>query len=227
MIVKIVCLLLTVGSYWIFKKLYGKYKKIFVSPLLVTPVLLGAFLLGEDIPYRDYQKGTSVLTDLLQPAIVAFAVPLYRHFKIVRQYAVEILIGIGAGWLMAVFLSSAIATLFHFSKSLEHSIIPFTITTPIAMGVSEKIGGVPSVTAVFVILNAIIGSVMAPWLIKHLRIKNEIAHGILLGTHANGIGTSKAFELSARSGAISSVSMIIVAVISIFVTPWMVSHIIH
>jgi len=225
--IKVVCLMFTVVSYWVFKKLYAKYKKVFMSPLLVTPVLLSAFLLGENIPYKDYQKGTAVLTDLLQPAIVAFAVPLYRNFNVIRKNAAEILIGIAAGWMMAIFVSSSIAALFHFNKSLVHSLIPFTITTPIAMGVSEKIGGVPSVTAVFVIINAIIGSTVAPWIIKSLRIKNEIAHGVLLGTHANGIGTSKAFELSSKSGAISSVSMIIVAAISIFATPWMVSHIIH
>ncbi|WP_018661319.1 LrgB family protein [Heyndrickxia acidiproducens] len=227
MVIKIVCLVLTILSYWIFKKLYGKFKKIFVSPLLVTPVLLAAFLLSQDIPYREYQKGTTILSDLLQPAIVAFAVPLYQNFKVIQKNAAEILIGIGAGWLMAIFVSSSIAALFHFSKTLVHSLIPFTITTPIAMGVSEKIGGVPTITAVFVIINAIIGSTLAPWLIKSLRIKNEIAHGVLLGTSANGIGTSKAFELSSKSGAISSVSMIIVAAISIFATPWMVSHIIH
>ncbi|MBE6183739.1 LrgB family protein [Heyndrickxia ginsengihumi] len=227
MTIKLLCLLLTIASYYTFKKLYRKYKLVFVSPLVVTPIILAVFLLLKDIPYKDYQSSTTLLSELLQPAIAAFAIPLYKHFHVIKKNALEILIGIGIGLLMSIFVSSSIATLFHFDKSLLRSIIPFTITTPIAMGVSQQIGGVPTITAVFVIINAVIGSALAPFIIKSLRIKNEVAHGILLGTSANGVGTSKAFELSSKSGAISSVSMIIIAIISMFVTPWMVSHLIH
>lgn len=115
--------------------------------------------------------------------------------------------------------SALLAKLLHLNNGLMSSIIPRSITTPIAMNVSQAIGGVPTVTAVFVIMTGLIGTIVGPFIVKWLRIDGEIARGILFGTAAHGTGTSKAFELSSLTGTISSISMILAALFTLAATP--------
>lgn len=114
----------------------------------------------------------------------------------------------------------AIAKVLHLNTQIVDSLIPRSVTTPIAMGVSESIGGIPAITAVFVIMTGLLGSIIGPIIIQLFRIENEIARGVLLGTGAHGAGTSKAFEFSSITGTISSLSMILAALITLLMVPW-------
>ncbi|MNP31428.1 Inner membrane protein YohK [compost metagenome] len=111
----------------------------------------------------------------------------------------------------------------HLNSSLVTSIVPRSITTPIAINVSEVIGGVPNITAVFVIITGLLGTIIGPSVLKIFHIDNDVARGILLGTSAHGMGTSKAFELSALSGTISSISMILAALFTLGMAPYMMN----
>ena len=111
----------------------------------------------------------------------------------------------------------------HLSSSLVTSLIPRSITTPIAINVSEVIGGVPNITAVFVIMTGLLGTIIGPSVLKIFHFDNEVARGILLGTSAHGMGTSKAFELSSLSGTISSISMILAALFTLGMAPYMMT----
>ncbi|OAB43021.1 CidB/LrgB family autolysis modulator [Paenibacillus glacialis] len=214
---------LTLGVYYSAKKIYQKWSKVYLSPLLITPVILVVFLLSAGVPYESYNSGGQWLSDLLQPATVAFAVPLYKHFKVLKKHAVEIITSVLFGSIVAMVTSVFLAKWMHLSSSLVTSLMPRSITTPIAINVSQVIGGVPNITAVFVILTGLFGTIIGPSVLRIFHIDNEVARGVLLGTSAHGMGTSKAFEMSALSGTISSVSMILAALFTLGMAPTMMN----
>lgn len=223
MFIGIISLFLTVLVYLGAKKLYTRFPRVYTSPLLITPAVLVVLLLLVNVPYQTYNLGGGMLTDMLQPATVAFAIPLYKYFPILKKYAVEIILNVAVGSCIAILSTAFIAKWFHLGSSLVDSLVPRSVTTPIAMNVSEMIGGMPAVTAVFVILTALLGTIIGPMVIRYFRIDNEIARGVLLGTSAHGAGTSKAFELSSVSGTISSVSMILAAIMTLCAAPILLS----
>ncbi|MGD8190453.1 CidB/LrgB family autolysis modulator [Brevibacillus ginsengisoli] len=220
MILAIFCLLLTIATYWAAKWVYQRKPLMFLSPLLVTPILLVAILVGTHTPYENYYSGAKWLTDMLQPATIAFAIPLYKNFAVLKKHATEVVASVLLGSIMAIVSSALFAEWFHLNTSMVDSLAPRSVTTPIAMEVSQNIGGIPSITAIFVIITGLLGTIIGPVIIRRLRIKNEIARGVVLGTSAHNAGTSKAFEFSSISGTISSVCMILTALITLFIAPF-------
>lgn len=227
MIAGLICLLFTLAVYWVSKKVYKAKPRIYLSPLLITPLVLVICLLIAKVPYTSYNHGGKLLSSLLQPATIAFAVPLYKYFNVLKKHAVEILVSVLSGSIVAMFSSAFLAKWMHLDSSLINSLIPRSVTTPIAMSVSQVIGGVPNITAVFVIITGILGTMIGPILVKLFRIENEVARGVLLGTGAHGTGTSKAFEMSSLSGTISSISMILAALITLGIAPVFISLVLH
>lgn len=219
MMLGILSLLGTIGIYYGSKKLYQHLPKVYFTPLLITPFVLVVILLSFNLPFQDYNNGGKWLTYLLQPATLAFAVPLYKNFGILKRHAVEILIGVMFGSAVAMASSLLFSRWLHLNAEVSDSIIPRSVTTPIAMNISKVIGGVPTITAVVVIITGILGSIIGPYIIRWFRIDNEIARGVLFGTGAHGAGTSKAFEFSPITGTISSISMIIAALFTLCVAP--------
>ncbi|MEW4371976.1 CidB/LrgB family autolysis modulator [Paenibacillus kandeliae] len=215
----IIFLLSTLIVYAGAKKLYRRFPRVYLSPLLTTPLVLVIVLLSMRIPYTHYNEGGHLLSLLLQPATIAFAIPLYKNLHTLKKHAGEIVASVLFGSIVALGSSALLARMMHLDHDLMGSIIPRSITTPIAMNVSQAIGGVPTITAVFVIMTGLIGSMMGPYIVKWLRIESEIARGILFGTAAHGTGTSKAFELSSLTGTISSISMILSALFTLAATP--------
>ncbi|WP_144407048.1 CidB/LrgB family autolysis modulator [Paenibacillus sp. IHBB 10380] len=220
MMIGLMYLALTLIVYFSVKSLYKIWPKVYLSPLLITPLVIVVCLLWAKVPYESYNNGGQYLSDLLQPATVAFAIPLYKHFKVLKKHAVEIITSVLFGSVVAMISSVFLAKWMHLSTALVTSLVPRSITTPIAINVSQVIGGVPNITAVFVIITGLLGSMMGPTILKVFHIDNEVARGVLLGTSAHGMGTSKAFELSPLSGTISSISMILAALFTLGMAPY-------
>ncbi|MUG21355.1 CidB/LrgB family autolysis modulator [Paenibacillus macerans] len=216
-------LVFTLVIYYLAKRLYKIRPKVYLSPLLITPLFLVIGLMWAQIPYETYQAGGKWLSTMLQPATVAFAVPLYKYYNVLKKHAVEILISVLTGSVVAMFSSAFLAEWLHLDNDLITSLIPRSITTPIAMNVSQVIGGVPNITAVFVIITGLLGTMLGPLVVKLFRIENEVARGVLFGTSAHGTGTSKAFELSSLTGTISSISMILAALFTLGAAPMLIS----
>lgn len=209
---------ITIFLYLIAKRLYRCKPILLFSPLLFTPVALVFLILGTHTAYEAYNAGGKWLAYMLQPATIAFAVPLYKHFPLLKKHASQIVVSVTAGSAVAVVSSALLALLMHVDKQVMFSLIPRSITTPIAMNVSEMIGGVPSITAVLVLITGLLGSLIGPYIISYLRIQDDIARGVLLGTSAHGAGTSKAFEIGSLTGTVSSISMILAALVTQLVT---------
>ncbi|NOU83635.1 CidB/LrgB family autolysis modulator [Paenibacillus sp. LMG 31459] len=218
---------LTIAVYLLAKRIYASSGKMYTSPLIITPLLIIAFLLMTGSSYESYNAGGKWLSDLLQPATIAFAIPLHKNFKVLKKHAAEIAAGVLSGTVIAVISSMLLAKWLHLSGDLATSLVPRSVTTPIAMSISQSIGGVPSITAVFVILTGVLGTMMGPSVLRLFRIDNEIARGVSLGTAAHGTGTSKAFELSSLTGTISSIAMILTALFSIGLAPALIAVFLH
>ncbi|AHV99451.1 CidB/LrgB family autolysis modulator [Paenibacillus sabinae] len=223
----ILFLALTLAIYLISKKIYAVKTKVYLSPLIITPLLIISFLLMMGVSFDSYNAGGKWLTDLLQPATVAFAIPLHKNFKVLKKHAAEIAAGVLSGTMMAVISSVLLAHWLHLSSNLATSLVPRSVTTPIAMNISQSIGGIPSITAVFVILTGVLGTLIGPTVLRLFRIDNEVARGVSLGTAAHGMGTSKAFELSSLTGTISSIAMILTALFTLTVAPALLAVFLH
>ncbi|WP_100488227.1 LrgB family protein [Sporolactobacillus pectinivorans] len=213
------CILLTVAVYCLSKKLYRKLRFAFLSPLLVAPCILSSLLLGFHIDYTDYDNGGRWLSNLFQPAVVGFAVPLYKFRKVMRKYLKVIFVSMATGVTVALVSSGIFSHLVHLNNSYLLSLLPRSITTPIAMAVSFDIGGMPTMTAIFVIVTGITGLILGPMVIKYLHIKEKLARGLLLGMGAHGAGTSKALEFGSEEGAAASLAMVIAAIFTLVFAP--------
>jgi predicted murein hydrolase (TIGR00659 family) len=201
--------------YWASKRAYSRSKWVVFSPILISPIILIILLILSHTPYNTYNSGAKWLSYLLGPATVAFALPMYKHFNLLKKHFLEVIVSITVGSAVAIISSFLYAVWMHLGTSLTTSLVPRSITTPIAMDISKTIGGVPTLTAVFVIITGITGSVAGPTLIRILRIKNPSAKGLMLGMSSHGAGTSKAFEIGELEGTFSSLAMIVAAIITI------------
>ena len=178
-----------------------------VNPVLVAVVLLIGVLKATGIEYRTYFEGAQFVHFLLGPATVALAVPLYRQFHEVRRSAPAMLAALVAGSLTAAGSAVALGWLFGASERTLLSLAPKSVTTPIAMGVAEQLGGLPSLTAVFVILTGIVGATLGSSLLNLLRITDWRARGFGMGVAAHGIGTARALQVNEVAGAFSGLAM--------------------
>lgn len=211
---------ITILLYIAARHCYQKSPRIYLSPLIIVPVLLISLLLLAHIPYDTYNNGAKWLSVMLQPATIAFAVPLYKYRSLLKQYAAEIILSVLFGSVVAILSSMLIGEALHISRELIGSLIPRSVTTPIAMDISYMSGGIPAITAVFVIITGLLGSLLGPLVIRFCKIEGEIARGILFGTSAHAVGTTKAFEFSSKTGTISSLSMILAAIVTVCLVPY-------
>lgn len=218
-VISFICtIVLYVGA----KYLYGQTKYILLSPLVLCPVLLITLLLSFHVSYDTYNTGTQWITDMLQPATVAFAVPLYKYHKLLKKHIMGILIGVSGGSIVAIISSIFYGKWLHVTPQMIESLAPRSVTTPIAMNVSQTIGGLPIMTAVFVILTGITGMIIGPLVLRWLPIKQKISQGMLLGMGAHGAGASKAYEIGQTEGTIASLTMIVAGLVTIVLAPLLV-----
>lgn len=210
----------TVAIYLLFKYLYAKSgRKLYFTPLLVCPIIIALFLIGMHIPYEVYSEGSSYITLLLQPATVAFAVPLYKFRHIMKKYAFQLVTVIFSACMVALATSFGLAMFLGLGRELAFSIAPRSVTTPLAIAASNVIGGNPTITAVLVIATGIIGMIITSLFIQRQKINNSLLKGMLLGITAHGTGTAKAYEDGAKTGVIASLSMIFMGIFTTLIAP--------
>jgi predicted murein hydrolase (TIGR00659 family) len=178
-----------------------------VNPVLVAVLLIVAVLLAAGIPYADYFEGAQFVHFLLGPATVALALPLYRQWSLVRGSAVAILVSLAAGSAFAVASAVALGVAFGAPLSVIASLAPKSVTTPVAMGVAEEIGGLPGLTAAIVILSGIVGASFGTLALNLARVRDWRARGLAIGTAAHGIGTARALVVNETAGAFSGLAM--------------------
>ena len=177
------------------------------NPVLLAVAALAALLTLTGTPYRTYFDGAQFVHFLLGPATVALAIPLYAQWPKLKAMWLPLLLALLAGSLTAIFSAVLIAWLLGGSAATLLSLAPKSVTTPIAMGVAERIGGLPSLTAVLVIITGILGAVGARTLYGWLRISDPAVRGFAIGIASHGIGTARAFQVSEQAGAFAALAM--------------------
>lgn len=178
-----------------------------LNPVLLSLVLIVAVLVATGTSYDTYFDGAQFVHFLLGPATVALAIPLYRQFDKVRRSAVAILASITVGSITAAASAVAIAWLLGGSRLALLSLAPKSATAPVAMGITEQLGGLPSLTAVLVISTGILGAIIGPYVLNLLHIKDMAARGLAMGTASHGIGTARAMQVNEVAGAFAGLAM--------------------
>ncbi|WP_085557313.1 LrgB family protein [Azospirillum agricola] len=178
-----------------------------LNPVLIAVLLIAAALTLSGVDYRTYFDGAQFVHFLLGPATVALAVPLYNQFNQVRRSALALLVALLVGSAASALSAVALAWAFGGSAATMLSMAPKSVTSPIAMGVSEQIGGLPSLTAVFVIITGIIAATFGTWVLNLVRVKDWRARGFGMGVAAHGIGTARALQVNEVAGAFAGLGM--------------------
>jgi len=191
----------------------------FANPVASSIALLVVILWSTDTPYATYFDGAQFVHFLLGPATVALAVPLYANFARLKRELLPIGGALIAGAMTAAVSAMANGWLAGATRATVISLAPKSVTTPIAMGLAEKLGGLPSLTAVFVVLTGIIGAVLARGVLDALRIRDDAVRGIAIGVAAHGIGTARAFQVSATMGAFAGLAMGLSGVVTTLLLP--------
>ena len=210
---------LTLVTYLLSQKLYRHVGKVWVNPVLVSIVSIVLLLQLFDLEYRDYARGGDVLVFLLGPTVVALAIPLYQRREEIWKRKKPIMVGIFAGSLASIISACGLAWALGGSREVILSLAPKSVTTPIAISIVEKIGGIAPLTAALVVLTGCIGAVCGPEFCKRIGITSPVASGLAVGTSAHGIGTARMLEVDRLSGAVSGLAIGLNGLMTTFLLP--------
>ncbi len=212
---------LTIGVFWGAQLIQKRLNSIILNPILVAIVLIIAVLKTGDISYETYYEGGKYIAFLLKPAIVALGVPLYLQIEQIRKQALPILACQLVGCIVGAASAFLIARYCGASLDVAISLAPKSATTPIAMEVAGLTGGIPSLTAIIVILTGILGAIFGLKFLRLAGVKSPIAQGLALGAAAHAVGTSHAMEKNVKLGVYSSLGLIINGTLTGVLTPYL------
>ncbi|OUQ89750.1 holin [Brevibacillus brevis] len=207
--------LLTLVYFYAAKRFNKKRPSLLFSPAILAPIGLILFLLFAGIPYQVYSEATSLISEMMSVVTVAFAIPLYRNWSVLMAHRRMILTSLATGSLIAIIAGVSTTMLVGLGKEAAISVIPRSITLPIAMSVTEAIGGMPTMTAVFGMLTSFAGVFLAPTIIKRMRLRHPVSIGLMYGMGAHALGMVKAFERGETEGSSATLAVIAGAMITV------------
>ena len=216
-------ILATYCFYLLAKKIHSKFGYSFTSPVIITTIIIVAILLIFQIPYETYMIGGKWINELLGPAVVTLAYPLYKQRAVLIRFVTPILTGTFVGAIVGVSTGILLAKFAGFEDTIIYSLTPKSVTTPVAMAISESIGGVNTLAAVFVMIAGIGGVLFSTFVYKILRIEHYAGKSVGIGSASHAIGTSKALERGQLEGSISTIAMVVSAIIVSVITPGLVA----
>lgn len=192
------------------------------NPVLFAVLLIAPVLWVSGTPYATYFEGAQFMHFLLGPATVALALPLWDNREMIRRSALPILLSLLVGSVVAVVSAILLAQALALPEDVILSLAPKSTTAPVALGVAEAVGGIPSLTAVLVILTGIIGAILVTPMMNALRITDWRARGLAVGVAAHGIGTARAFQVNKVAGAYAGIAMALNALLTSLIVPLIV-----
>ena len=206
---------LSLFCYLIGQKIKQKTGLAAANPLLIAVLLVMLFLRVSGIEYAVYSQSAKLLSALLTPATICLAVPLYEQLTLLKKHRNAILAGIASGVITSLVVVFILSLLFGLDHSAYVTLLPKSITSAIGMGVSEELGGYPSITVVVIIMTGILGNVTAETVCRIFHITEPIARGIAIGTSSHAIGTARAMEIGEIEGAMSSLSIVVSGLLTV------------
>ncbi len=214
------CLFATLGIYLLSRKLYFYLNhNPLLHPLTVSTLIIGLCLYFTAVDVVTFKRGITLFELLLGPATVALAVPLYNQLPVLRQLGFKAVMPIIIGGTIAPLLAWLSVYFLDTPLQLQMTMLVKSITTPLAMGTAELIGGIPELAAVIVILTGIVGATFGPWLIMLTKTDSEYAQGLALGSVAHVVGTSKALSISETCGAFATLGLCLNGILTAVLLP--------
>lgn len=210
---------LSLGVYLLGAWIQKKLKWPIFNPLLICMAVIIPLLMALDIPYEVYNSGAKMIGNFLTPVTVALAVPLYRQIKKLKENLPAVLISIVCGCLGHALTIVLLSKVLGVENIVRDSLMGKSVTTAIALGVTEELGGIAGVTIVGVVVAGIMGAVVGPTVLKIARVKEPVAFGLGMGASSHAIGTSKALEIGELEGAMSSLSIVVTGVLTVILVP--------
>ena len=201
-------LTLTIGSYLIADFIYRKSNLFpLLNPVAISVLLVSLILIFFNIQYERYFEGAKFIHFLLGPATVALAVPIYKKWDLIVINSKAIFVSLIIGSIFAIIVTYLLSLYFELPKELILSLLPRSVTAPIAMGISEIIGGIPSLTAIITLITGVIGASLGIFVFDLMKLKNMDARGFSLGLASHGIGTARAMSKNKNAGVFAAVGM--------------------
>jgi predicted murein hydrolase (TIGR00659 family) len=210
---------LTLVAFALAQKLYLRTGSMLFNPVALSIAGIIVFLLLFDIPYETYAVGGRYVLFLLGPSVVALAVPLYKRRREILARKVPILLGVLAGAITSVVSASGLAWLLGGSRPIVLSLAPKSVTTPIAIGIVEKIGGIAPLTAAIVVLTGCLGAICGPEFCRLIGLQGSAAVGLAVGTASHGIGTARMLEVDRLGGAVAGLAIGLNGLMTAFLVP--------
>lgn len=200
--------------------LFKKSKGFFLfTPLFVAMVLGVIVLKVTGISYKEYSEGGQYISFFLEPATVAFAIPLYKKREVLKKYWLEIFLALTIGSIGSLFSVVMVGKLIHMHPAIIASLLPQAATTAIAVPLSQSIGGVASITAFTVIFNGVLTYALGKMAVRYFRINEEISRGLALGSAGHALGVAVSMELGETETAMASIAVVIVGLVTVLVVP--------
>ncbi|WON78124.1 CidB/LrgB family autolysis modulator [Serratia sp. UGAL515B_01] len=212
---------LTLLVFFAAQKLAQRLNTPLLNPLLVSMAVIIPLLLLTGTPYENYFQGSKILNQLLQPAVVALAFPLYEQMHQIRARWKSIITVCFIGSMTAMISGGALALLMGAKPDIAASIMPKSVTTPIAMAVAESIGGIPAISAVCVIFVGILGAAFGHSLLNLLKVNTKSSRGLAIGTASHALGTARSAEIDYQEGAFSSLALVICGIMTSLIAPFL------
>lgn len=206
---------LSIAAFWIGVKIQKKTGLVICNPLIIAIILVSAVLLIFRIPYESYNEGGAIINMFLAPATACLAVSIYTKIELLKKNWLPIVVGASCGSLASMGSVFLMCRLFKLDEAMTASLIPKSVTTPIAVGVAGSHGGIVPITVVAVIFTGILGSILAPTLIKIFHVDDPMTAGLSIGACSHAVGTSKAIELGETEGAMSGLAIGICGILTV------------
>ena len=204
----LIALFITLVAYQIGLWAYQKAKQNpLVNPVAIAVILVASFIELIDMPYETYFQGAQFIHFLLGSATVALAIPIYRGIDSLKNRVIPLLVALLWGGAISIATGVGISTLLGADKNIIGAFYSKSVTAPIAMGIAERIGTSPTLTAIFAVCTGILGAILAPYVLNLLRIKPWWQRGFPTGVASHGIGASRAFSINVEAGAYASLAM--------------------
>ncbi|HCT7944363.1 TPA: LrgB family protein [Raoultella ornithinolytica] len=215
----VLCLVVTLALYFANKRLYRRFHRLPLMPLVFTPILLVLILVFGHISYQNYMGEAHWLLWLLGPATIAFAVPVYDNLAVIKRHWMSLTAGVTTAVVVAVTSSVWLARLFTLPDEIQRSLAVRSITTPFALAAAKPIGGQPELVALFVVITGVFGMAVGDALFMRLAIREGMAKGAGFGAASHGAGTARSYELGPQEGGVASLVMMLSGVVMVLAAP--------
>ena len=213
--------LLTLGTYQFGLWCQKKTRHALCNPLLIATILSIAVLAATGFDPKVYQTGTAGISWLLTPATVCLAVPLYEQLKVLKKHLPAILAGVVSGVVTSLLSVLLLCRLFRLEDVVTISLLPKSITTAIALALTEQSGGISALTTFAIVITGILGNLSGSAFCKLMKLTDPVAQGVGFGTASHVIGTSRAMEVDPLTGAVSSLSLAVAGILTAILFPFL------